>query len=106
VRFIMKIRMPIEQGNRSLSDPEFGEKMQSYLKDVKAEAAYFTTVEGQRGGYIILNMDNPSQLPAIAEPLFLWLNADLEAWPAMTPEDLGKANSSIRTAVKKWNRTT
>ena len=44
MRFIMKVGFQIEQGNKALADPEFGEKMQSYLKDVKAEAAYFTTV--------------------------------------------------------------
>jgi hypothetical protein len=43
-------------GNAAIRDPNFGQKMQSVLKEVGAEAAYFTTVEGQRDGYIIVNL--------------------------------------------------
>jgi hypothetical protein len=102
MRFIMKIRFAVDAGNAALKDPEFGKKMQEYLADVKAEAAYFTSVEGQRGGYVILDMADASQIPAIAEPLFLWLNADIEFLPVMTPEDLGKAGAAIAAAAKKW----
>jgi hypothetical protein len=76
--------------------------MQDALKEVKAEAAYFTTISGSRGGYIVVNMDNASQMPAIAEPFFLWLKASIEFIPVMTPEDLGKADNSIQAAAKKW----
>jgi hypothetical protein len=68
----------------------------------KAEAAYFTTVCGNRGGYIIVNMDDASQIPAIAEPVFMWLKAEIEFYPVMTPEDLGKAGPAIEAANKKW----
>jgi hypothetical protein len=102
MRFIMKIRFPVDAGNAALKDPEFGKKMQEYLADVKAEAAYFTTVDGQRGGYIVLDLADASQIPAIAEPLFQWLSADVEILPVMTPEDLGKASPAIAAATKKW----
>jgi len=48
----MKMRFPVEAGNAALRDPQFGAKMQQALADIKAEAAYFTAVDGQRGGYI------------------------------------------------------
>jgi hypothetical protein len=69
---------------------------------VGAEAAYFTSMDGHRGGYIIVNMKDASQIPAVAEPFFLWLGAKVEFIPVMTPEDLGKAGPSIAAAVKKW----
>jgi hypothetical protein len=102
MRFIMTIRIPVDPGNASLRDPEFGKKMQEYLAEVKAEAAYFTSVNGQRGGYIVLDMTDTSQIPAIAEPLFLWLKADIEFQPVMIPDDLAKAGPAIAAAVKKW----
>ena len=47
-------------------------------------------------------MDDPSQLPALAEPWFLALNAEIEATPAMIPEDLAKAGPAIEAAVQKY----
>jgi hypothetical protein len=47
-------------------------------------------------------MDDASQIPAIAEPFFMWLKAEIEFYPVMTPEDLGKGGSAIEAAGKKW----
>jgi len=98
----MKIRMSIEKGNEALRDPQFGHKMSELLAEIKAEAAYFSTVNGQRGAYVILNLNDASEIPAIAEPFFLWLNADIDFLPVMKPEDLAKAGPAIGAAVKKW----
>lgn len=102
MRFIMTIRFPVDAGNAALRDPEFGKKMQEYLAEIQAEAAYFTSMNGQRGAYVVLDMADTSRIPAIAEPLFHWLNADVEFLPVMKPEDLAKAGPSIAAAVKKW----
>ena len=102
MKYIMKIRMSIERGNEALSDPEFGKKMNELLAEIKAEAAYFTTINGQRGGYFVLNINDASEIPAIAEPFFLWLNADIDFLPVIRPEDLAKAGPSIGAVVKKW----
>ena len=100
--FILKIRIPVAAGNDALSDPNFGKKMNELLASIKAQAAYFTTVDGQRGGYIVVDMKDASEIPAIAEPFFLWLKADITALPVMRPEDLGKAGPAIGAAVAKW----
>lgn len=96
--------MPIEKGNEALMDPQFGKKMNDLLAEIKAEAAYFTTVCGQRGGYIIVNLNDASELPAVAEPFFLWLNADIDWYPVMKPEDLAKAGPAIGAANAKWGK--
>ena len=103
MKYIMKVKMASgEKGNDLLKDPLFGKKMQDVLKEVKAEAAYFTTICGNRGAFIIVNMEDASQIPAIAEPFFIWLKAEIEFYPVMTPEDLGKASPAIEAAFKKW----
>jgi len=102
MRYLVKFHIPIDAGNEALRDPEFGAKMQQLLSEINAEAAYFTAVNGQRGGYIIVNFDDASKIPAIAEPLFFWFKADVEFIPVMLPEDLGRAGSAIEAAVKKW----
>ena len=102
MRFLIRFHFPTEHGNDLLRDPKFGEKMGGMLADLKAEAAYFTTVAGHRGGYIVVNIPDASKIPAMAEPLFFWLKADLEFIPVMLAEDLGKAGNDIAAAMKKW----
>ena len=102
MRYLLRFHFPVDAGNKALSDPQFGEKLQGLLSEIKAEAAYFTAVDGQRGGYIVVSFDDASKIPAIAEPFFLWLKADVEFIPVMLPEDLAKAGPAIDAAVKKW----
>ena len=102
MKFIMKVRIGDDLRNDRLKNPEFGKRMGELLAEIKAEAAYFTTICGNRGAYVVVNMNDASQMPAIAEPFFLWLNAEIEFIPVMSPEDLGKAGPDIAAAVKKW----
>ncbi len=102
MRYIIRFHIPVESGNAAVRDPKFGDKMRDLLSELHAETAYFTAVDGQRGGYIVVNFDDASKIPAVAEPLFLWLKADLEFIPVMLADDLGRAGSAISAAVKKW----
>ena len=104
MKYIMKVRFPVEPGNAALSDAQFGHRMTELLAEIKAEAAYFTTICAQRGAYIIVNMNDASEMPAISEPFFLWLNADIEFLPVMQPGDLAKAGPSIGAAVQKYGK--
>jgi hypothetical protein len=102
MRILMKVTMPVESGNRLAKAGTLGATMQSILADLKPEAAYFAEMDGHRTGIIVVNIAEPSQIPAIAEPFFLAFNARVEMHPAMTPEDLAKAGPSIEAAAKKF----
>ncbi len=102
MRFILKFSLPTESANGQLRDPEFGAQLQQLLSDMKAEAAYFTAVNGRRGGYVVVNLEDASQLAGFAEPLFFWGNAEVEFIPVMTAEDLAKAD--VEGAARKWAR--
>ena len=104
MRYIMKMRMSLEKGNAAISDAQFGHKMHELLSEIKAEGAYFTTICGQRGAFIIVNLNDASEMPAVAEPFFLWLGADIDWYPVMTPEDLGKAGPAIGAAIQKYGK--
>jgi hypothetical protein len=100
MRFLVKASWPVESGNAAARD---GFKViPQILEEQKPEAAYFVADDGKRTALLIVNMDDLSQLPAIAEPWFLALNASIEATPAMVPEDLEKAGPAIEQAVKKY----
>ena len=48
-------------------------------------------------------MDDASQIPSVAEPWFLAFNASVDIHPVMLPEDLGKAATSIESAVERFS---
>jgi hypothetical protein len=103
MRFIMKISIPVDTGNEAIKDGSLPKKIQSILADQKPEAAYFTVNErGERTAFIVLDLAEPSRMVAVAEPWFLAFDAGVEYFPAMTPEDLGKAAPYMADAVKKY----
>ncbi len=80
-----------------------GEVMAPILEDLQPEAAYFTDVDGTRGGYIVVNMDDASQIPAFVEPLFLGLGATIHMQPVMTLEDVqGAAGEAMQRMGQKY----
>ena len=102
MRFLLKVNIPVESGNAAAKAGKLGATIQSILADLKPEAAYFTDDKGQRTGYLFLDMQNASQIPAIAEPWFLAFNAAIEIHPVMVPDDLARAGAAIENAVKKY----
>jgi hypothetical protein len=98
----MKVNIPVEPGNAAAKAGKLGSTIQSILADLKPEAVYFSDDKGQRTAYLFLDLQDASQIPAIAEPWFLAFHADIELHPVMVPEDLAKAGSAIEKAVKKY----
>ena len=100
MRTLIKATFPHEPFNTLVKNGSCGQKMKRILDDLKPEAAYFTEFNGKRTGMFIVNLADPSKIPAIAEPFFLTFNADVEFHPTMTPEDLAKAG--LEALGKKW----
>ena len=102
MRFLLKVSIPVESGNAAAKAGTLGTTIQSILSEMKPEAAYFTDTNGQRTGFIVMEMQDASQIPAMAEPWFLAFNASIELHPVMLPADLAKAGAAIEKAVKTY----
>ena len=100
MRMLLNIRIPHEPFNTFVRDGTIAEVMAKILDDAKLEAAYFTEQNGGRGAILIIDLEEPSQIPAFAEPWFLTLNADCEFRVVMAPEDLQKAG--LEALGAKW----
>lgn len=88
MRTIMKIQIPAATGNAAIKDGRLAKVLSSTIERLKPEAAYFTAVDGDRGGFIVFDLKEPSDIPSICEPFFHELGASLELSPAMTPQDV------------------
>jgi hypothetical protein len=102
MRFLLKVNIPVESGNAAAKAGKLGATIQSILADLKPEAVYFTDDNGQRTGFLFLEMKDASQIPALAEPWFLAFNASVSFRPVMVPDDLTRAGEAIAKAVKKY----
>jgi hypothetical protein len=102
MRCMMKVSIPVERGNEAAREGTLGRTVEAILADLNPETAYFTAMNGQRTGFIVFDLKDQSQIPAVAEPWFLAFNASLEFHPCMNLEDLKKGASGIERAVKNY----
>lgn len=91
MRMLMNVTLPPEPFNTFLRDGTAGKKIQKILEKTKPEAAYFTELGGARGGVLVVDVKDASDIPSLAEPWYLTFEADVEFRVAMTPDDLGRA---------------
>ncbi len=102
MRFLLKAEWSVEAGNALAKKGTLGSTVQSILEELKPEAAYFFAENGKRTALLIIDMQDASQIPALAEPWFLACQASIQIQPVMVPEDLMKAAPAIEAAVKKY----
>ena len=103
MRILITFSINPEKGDQLIKEGRIGEPMGSILEELQPEAAYFTDVEGTRGGFLVVNMEDASQIPAMVEPLFLQVGATLHMQPVMTAEDLrGAAGEALQEMGQKY----
>ncbi len=91
MRMLLHVRIPHEEFNTAVRDGTVERKIKQILEQTKPEAVYFTEYDGRRGAIMLININDPSEVPKFAEPWFLSFNADVQFHIAMTPEELGRA---------------
>jgi hypothetical protein len=100
MKMLLQVKFPHEAFNAAVKDGSVGKKIQSILEETKPEAAYFTEMDGTRGAILVVNLEDPSKVPSLAEPWFLQFNADCQFRIVMTPDVLAKAG--LEEIGKKW----
>ncbi len=103
MRILITFSINPEKGDQLIKEGRIGETMESILEELQPEAAYFTDVEGTRGGFLVVDMEDASQMPAMTEPLLLGVGATVHMQPVMTPEDLrGAAGEALQQMAQKY----
>ena len=99
MRFLIHAKIPTEDGNKMVQDPNFLKKLEEYTNKVKAEAAYFFEAGGNRVAFIV-DIQSTDQIPVLIEPLFSGMGAHVQLHPVMSLDDLKKG---IPQAVREVN---
>ena len=95
---MMKVKLDTEAGSRAIADGTLPQVMQDTLAALRPEAAYFGPENGVRTAFIVFDLQDPSQLPPVSEPLFSTGNGTVEMFPVMDQEDLQKGLEQLTGA--------
>ena len=91
MRMILTVTMPHEPFNALVRKGDAGPTIRRILEATRPEAAYFTETHGHRTAVLVVQVNDASQIPSLAEPWFLNFQGDCEFRIAMSAEDLARA---------------
>ena len=91
MRMLLQVIFPNAEFNAAVRDGTAGKKLQKILTDADPEAVYFSEQRGKRSALLVLDVENPADIPALAEPWYLTFNAKTKFRIAMSPDDLARA---------------
>ncbi len=95
MRMMLRWTVPVEKGNETIRDGSLATTLQTLLEELEPEAAYFWPENGERAGMIVFDMADTTQIPQIAEPLFMNVDAAVEFLPVMNADDLRQALEKV-----------
>jgi hypothetical protein len=88
MRTLLKVRIPVAAGNRAIKDGTLPQIIGTFVETFKPEASYFTAEHGDRTALFVLDVKDASDLPSLAEPFFLQLDASISTSICMNLDDM------------------
>jgi hypothetical protein len=98
MRMMMTVQFDTEASNRAIKDGSLPKLMDAALEQLHPESAYFTTHDGARTAFIVIDLQNTSDMPPIAEPFFMGLQAKIDWTPVMNREELKDGLQKLQAA--------
>ncbi len=95
MRTMLRFSVPVEKGNETIKDGSLQQTLEALTQQLNPEAAYFWPEDGERAGLMVFDMADPSEIPQIAEQLFMNLDAAVEFTPVMNADDLQRALTKV-----------
>lgn len=95
MRMYLQVQMEVEAANAAIKGDSMAEIIRGFTEAAKPEGIWFTALNGKRTMVAIFDLASPADIPALAEPFFVGLNASFEISPAMNMDDLQKGLSRL-----------
>lgn len=96
MRTLLKAQMQVEASNKAIMEKKLESVMKEVMERIKPEAAYFLPMDGFRTAIMIFDLKDPTDIPSIAEPFFMNMNAKVDMYPVMNAEDLQKGLGKLK----------
>jgi hypothetical protein len=104
MRVLLTASIPTERGNAAIREGTLETVIRHALEILKPEAAYFAADDlGNRCAYLVIDIQDASEIPAVAEPFFLGLGAKVTMRPCMNAQDLANAKPGMERAVREFS---
>jgi hypothetical protein len=88
MRTMVKFTIPTtEESNALIRDGSIAQTMETVIGNLQPEAAYFCPIDGKRGGYLVVNMEEESELVTKLEPFWLEPGATIETFTVMNMDE-------------------
>lgn len=92
---LLKYEFGLEAANEAIRTGKIAEINQALAERTQPEAAYVSTENGTRTGYVFFDLSDTAQIPVIAEPLFQQVNATVEFIPVTNVDDLQRGLTTL-----------
>ncbi|MCW3108698.1 MAG: hypothetical protein JWQ09_3204 [Segetibacter sp.] len=91
MRTLLKVTLDVVAGNKAIMEGSLSKVIKSTMERINPEASYFLAAEdGCRSCFMVFDLKDPSEIPVIAEPLYMAMNAKVTFTPVMNAEELQK----------------
>lgn len=98
MRVMLRAHMDTAASNEGIKSGALPQAIKKLTEKVKPEAAYFGLHEGVRSCWMVFDLQDSSQMPALLEDLFLQFNAEIEVGPVMNAEDMAKGLAAMEAS--------
>ena len=102
MRMMVRFHFSTSPGNDDIRSGKVPKVFEQLTADLKPEAAYLYPEQGERGGILVFDMQDPSQVAGVVERFSFGLQAKVELIPVMTPDDLQKGLAMVPDIVKNY----
>ncbi|MCW8277327.1 panthothenate synthetase [Pseudomonas sp. PCH199] len=100
MKMLLMVECPNEPFNSLVRAGTVGEVIERILAGIKPLEVYFTEQDGRRGAILLIDVQDPCEIPSFSEPFFLHFNATCKFRIVLNPQDLQKAG--LETLGQKW----
>lgn len=98
MRMMMKVSIPVQAGNKTIKAGVLPKTMMQFVEQHRPEGVWFTAEHGNRTAFFVFDLKNASDIPSIAEPFFMNLDATIDLVPVMSLEDM---KAGVERAMKQ-----
>jgi hypothetical protein len=101
VHYLVTAKIPVTAGNKMVKG-DMEALLNKVMGDVRPEQTFFSVQQGQRAVIFLVDVKEASELPRIAEALWLSVEADVEFLSVVMADEFAKAGPAIAQVVAHY----